>query len=177
MKPQQRWLILGSLLLATLFAAYLVDNEPAPEKNRRKGGVATKTNASASSASRHREARDQAPEVAAAPLNFPEPAAADDAEAGQKIIDPFRNKSWYVAPPPPKPVKPTAPPLPFQYLGKLKEDGETRVFLNYQGRHIIAKAGDVIDGNYRVEDIAGGQMTFFYQPLKEKQVLPIGADN
>ena len=48
MKPQQRWLILGSLLLATLFAAYLVDNEPAPEKSRRKGRVAKKTNASAS---------------------------------------------------------------------------------------------------------------------------------
>jgi hypothetical protein len=69
-----------------------------------------------------------------------------------------------------------APPLPFQFLGKLKEDGETRVFLNYQGKYVIAKVGDVID-SYRVDDISGGRMTFLYQPLNEKQSLVIGADN
>ena len=158
MKPQQRWLILGSLLLATLFAAYLVDNEPAPEKSRRKGSVATKTNASASSASRHREARDQAPEIAAAPLSFPEPAAADDAEAGQKIIDPFRNKSWYVAPPPPKPVKPTAPPLPFQYLGKLKEDGEKE---GYLGARFLGKRNGALCRIGRKLRAVGGNENMF----------------
>ena len=176
MKPQQRWLILGSLLLATLVAGYLVDDAPAPEKSKRKGHAATQSATFKSADHRRSDAKDGTPTLAAAPLNFPEPATADDADAGQKIIDPFRSKSWYVAPPPTKPPKPTAPPLPFQFLGKLKEDGETRVFLNYQGKYVIAKVGDVID-SYRVDDISGGRMTFLYQPLNEKQSLVIGDDN
>lgn len=176
MKPNQRWLILGSLLLATIIAGYLAEDEPAPEKSKRKGSVAAKSAAAAPVAdSRRAGAKEKAPELAAAPLSFPEPAPAEEAAEGKRI-DPFRNKSWYVAPPPPPPPKPTAPPLPFQYLGKLNEAGEIRVFLNHQGKHLIAKVGDVINGTYSVEEISGGRMTFLYQPLKETQVLAIGAD-
>ncbi|NTV70193.1 MAG: hypothetical protein HGA71_08615 [Azonexaceae bacterium] len=177
MTPKQRWMILGSLLAATLVAVYLVDDEPAPEKSRRKGSVASKAAAS-SLDSRRAATRERTSEVAAAPLNFPEPAPLDGnkTEEGKKVIDPFRNKNWYLAPPPVKPPKPTAPPLPFQYLGKLKEEDGTRVFLNQQGKHIIARVGDVIDGIYSVEDISSGQMTLLYLPLKEKQILAIGAD-
>lgn len=181
MTPKQRWIILGGLLSATLVAGYLVEDEPAPEKSKRKGSVASKSAASSPAEGRRAGAKERTTELAAAPLNFPEPAPAETAEEGKteeggKLIDPFRNKSWYVAPPPPKPPKPTAPPLPFQYLGKLNEEGETRVFLNHQGKHIIAKVGDVINGTYSVEEISGGQMTFLYQPLNEKQVLGIGSD-
>ena len=181
MKPNQRWMILGSLLLATLLAGYLAEDEPAPEKSKRKGSVASKSAASSLLESRRSGARERAPELASAPLSFPEPApdeAGEDGKAGEdkKFIDPFRTKSWYVAPPPPPPPKPSAPPLPFQYLGKLNEDGEIRVFLNHQGRHIIARLGDVINGTYSVDEIAGGQMTLLYLPLKEKQVLGIGSD-
>ena len=178
MTPKQRWIILGSLLAATLVAGYLVEDEPVPEKSKRKGNVASKSAASSPAESRRAGGRERTTELAAAPLNFPEPAPVDEnnTEEGEKRIDPFRNKTWYIAPPPPKPPKPTAPPLPFQYLGKINEDGEIRVFLNQQGKHIIAKVGDVIDGTYSVEEISGGRMTFLYQPLKEKQVLGIGSD-
>lgn len=180
MTPKQRWIILGGLLSATLVAGYLIDDEPAPEKSKRKGSVASKSAAS-SAEGRRAGAKERVAELAAAPLSFPEPAPAESVdesktEEGTKPIDPFRNKSWYVAPPPPKPPKPTAPPLPFKYLGKLNEEGETRVFLNHQGKHIIARVGDVINGTYSVEEISGGQMTFLYQPLNEKQVLGIGSD-
>ena len=67
--------------------------------------------------------------------------------------------------------------MPFQYLGKIMEDSGVRVFLNLQGKNLIVKAGDVINGIYTVVDIAGNQMTFLYLPLKEKQALSIGADN
>ncbi|MDP2883187.1 MAG: hypothetical protein Q8N89_16600 [Azonexus sp.] len=178
MTPKQRWIILGGLLSATLVAGYLVDDEPVPEKSKRKGSVASKSAASSPAESRRAGAPERTSELAAAPLSFPEPVPVDEGktEEGAKPIDPFRNKSWYVAPPPPKPPKPTAPPLPFQYLGKLNEAGETRVFLNHQGKHIIAKVGDVINGTYSVEEISGGQMTFLFQPLNEKQVLGIGSD-
>jgi hypothetical protein len=179
MKPNQRWLILGSLLLATLVAGYFAEDEPAPEKGKSKGksSVAAKwaTSAPATESGRD-DAKGKVAELAAAPLSFPEPAPIAEAEEGKKLIDPFRNKSWYVAPPPPPPPKPTAPPLPFQYLGKLNEAGEMRVFLSNQGKNIIAKVGDVINGAYTVQEIAGGRMTFLYQPLNETQVLAIGSD-
>ena len=178
MKPKQRWLILGSLLLATLVAGYLVEDEPAPEKTKRKGSVAKKSAVSPSSSagSGRLVANSAVPEQVAQPLSFPEPELDEVGSDRKKVIDPFRTKSWFVAPPPPKPPKPTAPQLPFQYLGKINEAGETRVFLNHQGKHIIAKLGDVINGTYSVEEISGGQMTFLYQPLNEKQVLSIGSD-
>lgn len=167
MTPKQRWAILGSLLFATLLAGYLIDDEPVPERQ------AHQRDAAARPAGTREDGAGKPP--AAAPLQFPEQVAAGGDEAVQGI-DPFRAKSWYVAPPPPPPAKPTAPPLPFQYLGKLDEDGEIRVFLNHQGRHLIARVGDIIADTYRVEEISGGRMTFLYQPLKETQVLAIGAD-
>lgn len=183
MKPKHRWLIIGGLLLATLVAGYLVDDEPVAEKStRRKATSARAEGASSARENRRSSVKDTAVEPLVAPLSFPEPVAAvepeleGEEEEKKEIIDPFRNKSWYVAPPPPPPPKPVAPPLPFQYLGKLSEDGQIRVFLNHQGKYLIARTGDVIDGIYRVEEIAGSRMIFLYQPLKEKQVLSIGSE-
>lgn len=178
MTPKQRWIILGGLLSATLVAGYLVEDEPVPEKIQRKGGVASKSAASSSAESRRAWAKERTTELAAAPLSFPEPAPVDESktEADETRIDPFRNKSWYVAPPPPPPSRPTAPPLPFKYLGKLNDAGEIRVFLSHQGKHVIARVGDVINGTYSVEEISGGRMTLLYQPLKEIQTLAIGPD-
>lgn len=176
MKPKQRWLILGSLLLATLAAAHFAEDEPVIEKSKRKSiSVARNGAAVAVGEAQRAVGSNKVVELSVTQLEFPEPkVVSEDAEA--TTIDPFRNKSWYVAPPPPPPPKPTAPPLPFQYLGKLIEGGETRVFLSYQGTHLIAKVGDVINGKYSVEEVTGNSMTFVYQPLKETQVLAIGAD-
>lgn len=177
MKPQQRWILIGGMLLATLLAGYFAEDEPAPEKGKRAGSASAKTSPSAGvSESRRPKPGDKVAELAAAPLSFPEPVAASEELEAAANIDPFRAKTWYIAPPPPPPPKPTAPPLPFQYLGKLVEAGETRVFLNHQGKQLIARVGDIINGTYSVEEIVGGQMTFLYQPLKEKQVLAIGTD-
>lgn len=178
MTPKQRWIILGSLLSATLVAGYLVDDEVAPETSKRKGSAARQSAPSSPADSRRAGPRERTTGLAVAPLSFPEPAPLDEHQmaAGETRIDPFRNKNWYVAPPPPPAPRPTAPPLPFKYLGKLNEDGEIRVFLSHQGKHIIARVGDVINGSYSVEEISGGRMTLLYQPLKEIQMLAIGAD-
>jgi len=177
-RPTQRWLILGGLLCATLVAGYLVDDEPVPQKDKHKVRSAVKSAASLSAMDSRTGAggKEKAVELAIAPLNFPEPAPVEATDEGKKVIDPFRNKTWYVAPPPPPLPPPSPPPLPFQYLGKLTEEGVTRVFLNYQGKYLVAKEGDDFDGIYSVEEITGGRMTFLYQPMKIKQVLAIGAD-
>lgn len=193
MTPKQRWTIIGGVLLATLAAAYFAEDETAPDEGKSKVAKSARQIAPTPTGESRRAGKD-APngELAAAPLSFPEPVAAKPAEAGEEkagedkngedkgevaaIIDPFRNKSWFIAPPPPPVRKPVAPALPFQYLGKLVEDGEQRIFLNHQGKYLIAKVGDVINETYSVEEIAGGRMTFLYQPLNEKQVLNIGDD-
>ena len=96
------------------------------------------------------------------------------------MSDLFKSKSWYVPPPPPKPLPPappSAPPLPFTYLGKLLEDGKITVFLTKQDRNYVIKAGDVIDGTYRVDAIQPSMLNLTYLPLDIKQSMSIGDAN
>lgn len=93
----------------------------------------------------------------------------------------FVSRSW--KPPKPKVVAvvaaaeeaPQAPPLPFKFLGRYVEDGHAAVFLQERDRNLVVRKGDVIEGRYRVEAIADGNMTFVYVPLNQQQTLAIGA--
>lgn len=167
--PRQRWLILGALLLGTVAAAVFVDDEPAVLE------------AAERPAKRKTVANSEAMAGVAPTASVAQPAATSEKEEtpGEKedapeTINPFRTKTWFIAPPPPPPPKPRAPPLPFQFLGQLIEDGEVRVFVNHQGRHLVIKAGDVINGTYTVEAISTSQVVFIYQPLQERQTLTTG---
>ena len=64
--------------------------------------------------------------------------------------------------------------MPFAYLGKLVEDATTTVFLARQDRNYIVRAGDTIDGTYRVERIGDDALVVTYLPLKIQQTLPFG---
>ncbi|WP_323054944.1 secretion system X translation initiation factor [Dechloromonas sp. A34] len=157
-----RQLILGSLLLGTLGAAALVDD--APLEPARPAGAKTAVAAPT--------VTDAAATVLPArALAAPREGIAD---APPDSPDPFRSRSWYVPPPPPPPAKPSAPPLPFEYLGQLVEADERRVFLKHQGQNRIIRVGDVIAGTYAVEACDAGQVVFIYLPLKERQVLATG---
>ncbi|MEW6612267.1 MAG: hypothetical protein ACOY5C_03860 [Pseudomonadota bacterium] len=98
------------------------------------------------------------------------------------VDDVFASKSWApppkVAPapqlPPPPPPPPAPPPLPFTYLGKLLDDGETTVFLSFQDRNLAVKTGDVIDSLYRVDEIRPQALTVTYLPMDAKQTLYLG---
>lgn len=164
LKPRQRGLILGSLLVATLLAGLFAEDEP--EKVHKKQRPVR----AASSSAAGKPSRQVA--LAAPALEASAPSGIPPDSLG---IDPFRNKSWCVAPPPPPPPKPKAPPLPFQYLGKVVEEGRTKVFLVRQGQHLIVHEGDVVDDNYAVLQIAGGQIVIEYRPLQERQTLAIGS--
>lgn len=87
---------------------------------------------------------------------------------------PFAVLSW--APPPPAPAtpeKPSAPPLPFTYLGKELEGDQWRIFLARENEVLIVKADDVIGGTYRIEKIAPPTVTVLYLPLNQTQQLSI----
>ena len=98
--------------------------------------------------------------------------------SGESSVDAFARHSWYVPPPPPRPGpprKPTAPPLPFKYMGRLVEPGREIVFLTgSQDRNYAVSAGDTITGTYRVESISEKQMTLTYLPLDQQQTLQFG---
>jgi hypothetical protein len=69
-------------------------------------------------------------------------------------------------------AKPTAPPLPFQYFGRLTENGKTEVYV-MRGDELITLAPGQKIGDYRVEQIADASISFTYLPLKMKQTLDL----
>jgi hypothetical protein len=66
--------------------------------------------------------------------------------------------------------KPTAPALPFQYFGRLTENGKTDVFV-MRGDELLAVAPGQKLGDYRVDAIGDSSISFTYLPLKTKQTL------
>ena len=65
-----------------------------------------------------------------------------------------------------------APPLPFQYFGRLTENGKTEVYV-MRGDELITLAPGQKIGDYRVEQIADASISFTYLPLKMKQTLDL----
>jgi hypothetical protein len=104
--------------------------------------------------------------------------------------DPFGKRSFRPAPPqraelapsapvqvalPPPPPPPSAPPVPFTYLGRLSEDNRTTAFLASGERNLVVKPGDVIDNNYRVDEVTDRMVQLTYLPLNVKQTVSTGA--
>ncbi len=88
----------------------------------------------------------------------------------------FSSQSWTPAPPPPKPadpIVPTAPPLPFKYMGKRDDEGQWQVFLTRDTTTFVIKKDDVIENQYKVLDITPSSMTLLYLPLNQPQSLAI----
>ncbi|CAN5864273.1 hypothetical protein BH11PSE12_BH11PSE12_06140 [soil metagenome] len=93
----------------------------------------------------------------------------------------FGQHNWNPPPPPApppvaaaKPAPPTAPALPFIYLGKSLSEGHWEVFLSRGERTIIVQNKSVIDGVYRVDTITPPSMMLTYLPLNQVQQLTIG---
>lgn len=94
-------------------------------------------------------------------------------------INPFLAKSWFVAPPPPPPPpppKPTAPPLPFQFMGQFEDPntGKWVVYLSKGDEAFSVSPGDKFAETYQFDGIEQGKAVIRYLPLSIKQYLPIG---
>lgn len=98
------------------------------------------------------------------PLDDPFTSNASKAEVAQA--------QEAIAPPP----EPIAPPLPYNYLGKIMEDGKTVIFLGKQDNNYSVRIGETLDGLYRLDEISDQAVTLVYLPLSKKQMLPIGRD-
>lgn len=148
-------LALVATLAAAWWAAGLDDDGPAPGR-----------------ASPRAVRRDvaAAPDLAGLALHAREPAAPPGAR-----VDLFAPRS-FVPPPAPEPAPaPVAPPLPFRYSGMLEDGGPPAVFLSQRDEIRAVRAGDVLDGRYRVTAVGHGRVDFIYLPLNAPQSLLTGA--
>ena len=99
----------------------------------------------------------------------------------------FASHSWYVPPPPPPPPplvdttpapapKPTAPPLPYQYIGSYTPDGQAPVFFLSKGDRVFdVHVGDTLEGTYSVDGFDKSQILLTYKPLNIQQQLIVGS--
>jgi hypothetical protein len=112
-----------------------------------------------------------------APLSASDRVVKDSAAA-----DLFAAHSWYVAPPPPPPAPvvyqpppaPTAPPLPFAFMGSFRSEGGAIYYLTAGDKVYDVKVGDTLDNTYSVDGVKSGQMLLTYMPLKIQQSLAVG---
>jgi hypothetical protein len=95
----------------------------------------------------------------------------------------FSPQSWYVAPPPPPPAPvvyqpppaPTAPPLPFAFMGSYRTQGGGAVYYLTAGDRVYdVKVGDTLDNTYSVDGVKSGQLLLTYMPLKIQQSIAVG---
>jgi hypothetical protein len=90
----------------------------------------------------------------------------------------FASATWT---PPPKRVAPvaapppSAPPLPFTYIGKRLEDGVWHVYVSRGDETLIVREQQTIDGTYRIDAVKPPQMILTYLPMDERQTMSIGA--
>lgn len=107
---------------------------------------------------------------------------ASEGAQNPETPNPFAVRTWepprpgaqIAAPPPP----PQAPPLPFRFIGRVSDPERGNAFMLTAGDRVLSvKAGDVLDGQYLVEEYRDGQLHFLYQPMNIRQTLFVGHDS
>jgi hypothetical protein len=107
------------------------------------------------------------------PVAAKKPAAA--AAPPASVVAPLFAAVQSVPPVPETPV-PSAPPLPFRYIGMLSEpDTGATVFFLARGDDVLTvRQGDTIDERYRLESSDSAHLNLVYLPLSIRQALAIG---
>lgn len=167
----QRRIGLGCALLFAIVMTVIGDDKSMPgDPTVRRPPEA----ADASSA----DARDKASRAGAAPQKSDriELAKLDRVAPAAGGVDVFAPKSWAGprvsrAPVQVEAAPPVAPPLPFQFVGRIRGREGPTILLSRDAESFSVKAGEPIDENYRLESISGETLTIVYLPLGERQIL------
>ncbi|MBF8757968.1 hypothetical protein [Pseudomonas guariconensis] len=80
-----------------------------------------------------------------------------------------------VAPAPVVEAAPTAPVLPFQFVGRLGDRDDLQVFLQSGEKLYVVRQGDVIEHTYRLDRISATELDLVYLPLHQSQTLSVGS--
>lgn len=70
---------------------------------------------------------------------------------------------------------PTAPLLPFQFVGRLGDRDDMQVFLQSGEKLYVVRQGDVIDDTYRLVHVSATELSLVYLPLHQPQTLSVGS--
>lgn len=155
-------------LIATVLAVWYVSGIE-DDAGDAAGLVAEPRTARSMAATARTAAVEQGSAIAALPVR----TAADvghDLFAAHSFLPPPPKVSVQAGPPP----APVAPPLPFRYQGRMTEGSATVVFLAQGERMLVARQGDLLNNQYRVESVTPTAVTFMFEPLKQRQTLSIG---
>jgi hypothetical protein len=168
---RQRWLLLLTLLTLALSAAAWVREggkaadadvrETTPRQARSANAAPARAEQSADRVhleKLHGRASADHADDAFAPRSWRKPAPKAPAAADAVVV----------APPP------SAPPLPFAYMGKLLSEDVRAVFLTQGERTLIVHEGDEIDAIYRVDKLSDSGLTFTHLPTGIQQNFLIG---
>lgn len=71
---------------------------------------------------------------------------------------------------------PTAPPLPFTFIGSIERGGRRTVMLMEGEQLHLVGVRERIGEHYRVERVTPTQIEFTYLPMQLRQVLETGQD-
>ncbi len=90
----------------------------------------------------------------------------------------FAVQSWQPPPPPPPPpdppAEPAAPPFPYSYMGGLSDDSGRTAFFNRGDRVLPVRAGETVDGQFRVDHLDETSMSLTYLPLNKTLQVTLG---
>ncbi len=105
--------------------------------------------------------------------------------AGKPARELFGSATWQ---PPVKPVPaaaaapapaPVAPLVPYVFMGRMTQQGGFDIIFLTKGTsdqvYTITAAGNVLDGVYRVDEVAADHIALTYLPLNTKQILSFAA--
>ncbi|MDU9404282.1 hypothetical protein RTH46_17480 [Pseudomonas sp. zfem004] len=72
-------------------------------------------------------------------------------------------------------VAPTAPELPFEFVGRLGDRDDLQVFLQNGEKLYVVRQGDVIEDTYRLDRVSATELSLVYLPLHQSQTLSVGS--
>ncbi len=171
-KRRARQLLLLAALVLSVWAAWQVSRDevggsPAARAGQAVDGVRRPV-------SDPRRTSEQAL-VVANPIRLPERA-----DPAGSVLDffapPLQRKA--ASPVVAKPVAsaPVAPPLPYIYLGRIEEGGQTLVFLMDGGKELLVAPGSAVSKGWRLDSVSTGKLEFTFEPLNQQLILRLGAD-
>ncbi|MBI6887915.1 hypothetical protein [Pseudomonas putida] len=70
---------------------------------------------------------------------------------------------------------PTAPELPFQFIGRMGDRDDLQVFLQSGEKLYVVRQGDVIEDTYRLDRVSANELNLVYLPLHQSQTLSVGS--
>lgn len=174
---KRRYGLLAALLL-TLFATWWVAGEEEEEASALAQPMAGQRRAAPAAVSTAATAKAQAAttkQTATTALDWTPVARQPWAETKDAQF-----AAWAPPPPPPPPqvakgsavaAPPMAPAFPYQLIGRLVDGGQAQGFLSGPNRSLAVKAGDVVDGQWRIDQVTEQGVKLTWLPAQLTQTI------